>query len=684
MTGLELIPLIVSSFGTTVLAANALFVGTYALLYGGIAFGAAALSKALAPKQAVPKPEDGTYNLKQPVPSLPIVLGRVKKASDYAFLEEINGNAYHVLVPAGHRIQGFVQHYLHDEAVSVSATVVVSPAHFYPKNTPYVTIEVRNGLPAETAYSDVVAAFPSIWTVDHRGDGLASVKMICKTAKADDFLKIFPNQMPEHSSILDGNPDIYDPRGGGGYAYTTNLALHRLWHLTSPYGGKLSLAEMYLPDWGHAADIADRSIINRSGGVESLYHGGFWFRANSDPADVGRTIDEAGELVVYERADGTVGVHGGEYYEPTITLTRAEITAFSLNANVDPSTTVLAVRGRYTDPADLYNTNDAAIYGDPYIGEDTQRTVTVDNVAVQSHNHIQRLQKLRYIRRNGMRVALTAHFDLDNDPSYERFIRVQYGPKLADAVIEITEKPVISLREMTITLSGIVVPPDLYEFNSATEEGIPGSSVVVLPPGGVPIPTGFGVIIQQEVVSGGASAAYGLGSWAHVSDELTYEMEWERLSGSTGPQSAISSAAGVDQVRSTYLADGVQYRFRLRAWAAGVSSDWTDYVTVTAVADPNPPAVVSGVGVTTPGAGQASFTWTAPNSANYAAVRIYINTANSMSGATLVATEYGPPNLSDGRVVTGLSAGAKFGFVVSINASGTAAAAVPTGPFTVT
>lgn len=683
MSGLELIPLIVSSLGTTVFAANALYLGTAALLYGGLAFGAAALSKALAPKQAVPKPEDGTYNLKQSVPSLPIVLGRVKKASDYVFLEELSGTAYHVLVPAGHRIYRFVQHYLHDEPVNLSNGVVVSPAHFFPKNTPYVTIETRFGSPAELAYSDVAAAFPTVWGADYRGDGLASVKMICKTAKADDFLKIFPNQMPEHSSIIEGHTDIYDPRSGGSYGYTTNLALHRLWHLTSPFGGKLSLSDMYLPDWGRAADVADQLILNRSGGVESLYHGGFWFRANSDPADVGRTMDEAAELVVYERADGTVGVHAGEYYEPTITLTKAEITAFSLNANVDPSTTVLAVRGRFTDPADLYNTNDAAIYGDPYIGEDTERTVTVDNVAVQSHNHIQRLQKLRYIRRNGMRVTLTAHYDLDRDPSYERFIRVQYGPKLADAVIEITAKPVISLKDMTITLSGIVIPPNLYAFNSATEEGIPGSSVVVLPPGGIPVPTGFGVVIQTEIVSGGSSAAYGLATWSHVSDELTYELEWERVTSSTGPQSAVSTA-GVDQVRSSYLADGVQFKFRLRAWAAGVSSEWTDYVNLTATADPTPPGVVAGVGVTTPGAGQASFTWTAPNSANYAAARIYVNTTNTMTGATLVATEYGPPNLSDGKVVTGLGAGTKYGFVVAINSSGVPATAVATGAFTVT
>ncbi len=681
MSGLELIPLIVSSLGTTVAAANALYLGTAALVYGGLAAGATLLSRALAPKPSVPKPEDGSYNLKQAVPPLTIVLGRVKKAGDYIFLEENGGNAYYITVHAGHRVQGFVRHYLHDEAVTLDGSGnVTSPAHFINKGVGVVTIKTRLGLNAETAYEDVMAAFPSIWSSAHRGDGLASVLMIARTVDSKNYLKVYPNQMPEHSAVIDGMR-LYDPRTGS-TQMSYNLALMRLWHLTSPFGGKLSLDDMYLPDWMNAADVCDQLVTIRNGSQERRYHGGLWFRADSDPIAVGRTLDQAAELVVYERADGKIGVHAGEYVEPVIIFTRDEITEFSLNANVDPATTVLAVRGRYTDPADLYNTNDAAIYGNPYIGEDTQRTLTVDNVAVQSHNHIQRLQKLAYIRRNGKRVTFTAHYDVDYDPSYARFVRVQYAPKLADAVIEITEKPQVSLRKMTITLSGIMVPANLYSFNAATEEGEPGNSIVIIPPAGAPLPQGFNVVIQQEVVSGGTTAAYALATWSHQSDALTYELEWERVSSSTGPQSSISTA-GVDQVRSGYLADGVQFKFRLRTWANGSSSDWTDYELRTAIADPTPPDVVAGAAATG-GSGTANFTWTAPNSANYGGVRLYVNTANSYPGSTLVATEYGPPNIPDGRVVPGITSGTKYGFVVSINKSGTPAPAVATGPFTVT
>ncbi|MGG7534687.1 hypothetical protein [Rhizobium sp. 12,4] len=681
MTGLELIPLIVSSAATTVAAANALYLGTAALLYGGLAVGLGFVSKALTPKPSVPKPEDGTYNLKQSVPSLPIVLGRVKKAGDYVFLEESNGTAYHIIVTAGHRIQGFVQHYLHDEAVTMDSTgIVYQPAHFVDDDEHFVVIDTRLGLSAETAYSSAVGEFPSIWSNNHRGDGLASIMMYCATASSKKYLTVYPNQMPEHSAVIDGMR-LYDPRTGL-TAYSRNIALMRLWHLTSPYGGKLSIDDMYLPDWMNAADICDQLVTNRSGGTERRYYGGLWFRANSDPVEVGRTLDQAAELVVYERSDGKIGVHAGEYVAPTKVFDRSNIISFGLNANVDPSTSVLAVRGRFTDPSDLYNTNDAAIYGNPYVGEDTERTSTVDNVAVQSHNHIQRLQKLAYIRRNAPRVSITAHYDVDNDPSYDRFVRVQYGPKLADAVIEVTSKVTISLRDMTVSFSGIVVPADLYAFNALTEEGTPGSSIVVIPHAGAPVPTGFNVVIQQEVISGGSTAAYALATWSHVSSTLTYELEWEKTSGSTGPQSVVSTAPN-DQVRSGYLADGTQYKFRLRAWGGGAASAWTSYQTLTATADPTPPGVVTGASATG-GAGQATYNWTAPNSANYSGARLYVNTSNTFSGATLVATEYGSPSSADSHVVTGLAAGTKYGFIVAINASGVAASAVATGSFVVT
>jgi len=698
--GLESLALmVVAAIGpTTVLASNLLYLGTLAALYGGIAYGAAALQSELVQKPSVPKPEDGSYNLKQNVPPLPIVYGRVKKGGDYVFLGEKNGVAYHIMVWSGRRIAGFVQHYGHDKALTIAGDGNVTNAYTR-EDERYVNIQTRVGLDAETAYAPAVSAFSPAWTNDHRGDGLASVLMRVLTPRDKYFMEVFPNQMPEHSAVGDGAL-LYDPRkdstqpGGSGshrwddhntWEFSRNLALMRLDHLAQPFGGKLGFARIYMPDWMHAADVGDQDVINRSGGAEKRWHGGMWFRTNNDPVEVGRSLDEAAELVVYERNDGKIGVHAGEDVAPDIRLTEDNIFAISVDKNKRQASTVLAVRGRYVNPANQYNTEDAAIYGDPY-GEvdETERTKTFNNVAVQSHNHCQRKQKLTYIRANARRVTLSADYSVAKNCAYRRFIRVHYPSRgLVEAKIEITSTVSLDLRNMRVSFSGIVVPEALYPFDAATEEGSPGQIIEPIESGGVDTPTGFTVSVQNEVVSGGSTAAFLLGEWADYNPNLRYEMEYERTSGSTGAQSAFAGD-GEDFIRSGYLVDGQQYRVRLRAWGGGTPSEWTDYILVTATADPVPPGPVTAVSVDTSTPGEAVFQWTAPNSSNYFACRIFINTVDDLATATLAATEYGPPSSVDLRTVTSLAPGTYYAWLRSINPSGVMSPAVATGAFNIT
>lgn len=650
--GLESLALmIVATIGpTTVIASNLLYLGTLAALYGGIAYGTQLLGSLFIQKPSVPKAEDGSYNLKQNVPSLPIVYGRVKKGGDYLFLEEKDGTAYHIIVWCGRRIQGFVTHYLHDETTTLDVDgQVTAPSHFYINGRYVVKILTRNGLDAETAYSDIVTAFSPDWTDDHRGDGLATVRMSCGPVGQGKFLEVYPNQMPEHSAVGDGAL-LYDPRkdstqpGGAGshrhsnpnsWEFSKNLALMRLDYLCKPYGGKMAYPRMYMPDWMHAADICDQDVTNRVGGTEKRYHGGLWLRANNDPIEVGRIMDEAAEMIVYERADGKIGVHAGEYVAPDITLTEDEIVAIKVDKNRRQSSTVLAVRGRFTNTANHYNVEDAAIYGDPYgeVDDSTERTRTFNNSAVQSHNHCQRKQKLTYTRANARKVQITADYSAAKNCAYRRFIRVHYPSRgLNNAVIEITSTVSVDLRNMIVTFAGIVVPETLFDFDAATEEGVPGETVSPIIGGGVPEPTDFVATIETEVVAGGATAAYILGTWTVVNDALVYEMEYERTDLAAAPVSVLSDE-GDDNIRSGYLADGEEYRVRLRAWGGGTPGPWTNYTTLIAAADPIAPAALTSFTQTAsaPHLGSAAFAIVTPNDAHIKTVKLY----RKSSGAAL-------------------------------------------------
>jgi hypothetical protein len=669
---------IVGAIGFTGVAYLALGIGyaVSALAAYGVS---ALLSEAFKPAApAVPKPEDGKFNLKQAVPPLTYILGRVKKGGDYVFLEETGGTAYHVIVSAGHRINQIVKFYLHDEVATVDGSgVVTSPSHFGSN----VVIQSRIGLDAETAYAPVVSAFndTDIWSNDHRGDGLASLMMSAATVAAEDYQTVYPQQMPQPLAEIEGAL-LYDPRDAT-TTYSENFALMRFWHLTHPVGGKLSIDDMYLPDWQHAADVCDGTVVNRSGASEPRYHGGLWFRATDDPVAVGRTIDQAGELVIYERPDGKIGVHAGEDVAADIRLTADKIHSVQLDANRRKSTNVVAVRGRWTDPDNEFSTVDAAPYGSLYDTED-ERTKTVENVAVQRHNHMARMEKLAFIRANAPRATVVVDYDSETKLIRQRrFVTVHYPPRLDEARIELTGKVTLSLRNMTVSFEGIVVPTNLFLFDAATEEGVPGGAVVAVGSAGVPAPVNFNAVVGSDTVSGGTATYIG-GTWKHVSDALRYEMEWEPTAG--GNAERVLSNANDDGVDSAYLADGVEYKVRLRAWGVGTSSDWTDYQIVTTTPDATGPDDVTGVS-TTGGTLQATFDWTAPADAEYRGARVLYSQTNNVGTAIQDgAPEYGVSSATDSRIVTGLAAGTWYGWVQAINEAGTPGTAVATGSFTVT
>jgi len=645
-------------------------------------------------KQAPPKPADGKLNFKQNVPSLPVVLGTAKKAGDQFFLEERSGALLSGTVLAGHRINGYVAHYLHDEEITLSGdengSNVIAPLHFYTYHDGglyvYVSMQWRLGLPLETAYSYLTGNFPELWTAAHRGDGLASVVFAYQTAPDTHFSDVYPNGKPEHSAVIEGallydpRDEEQDPEDPDTWVFSRNMALLRLYHLTQPFGGRLSLTDdIILEDFAAAADVCDEVVFNRTAGEEPRYHGGLWFRYDSDQIEIGRLIDEAGEMVLYEGADGKIGVHPGEMVAPDVRITADDIISIKYDANKRSATNVLAVRGRFTDPEQVYNTVDAAIYGDPYTGDDTQRTATIDNQAVQSHNHMQRLQKLKFIRANAPRVSITMHYDASGSARnvrYRRWVTAHYPPRgMDEATVEIIGRPQLSLRDMTYTFDGIVVPDDLYDFVAAEEEGAPSGSADEAVSLGIPVPEDFGIAIQSETVAAGQPQCFAVASWTHVSDALTYELEYQ-LADASAPAKSVVSLAGDDEVRTAYLADGTEYRFRLRAKSNGANSVWTSYINETTSSDAIAPGDPTSLASSTTSPSSAQITWTNPNSPNLFRTVLYRNTANDFNTATPVYIVYG--GIAEGRSYddTGLAAFEYFWWVRSFNASGVASTAV--------
>lgn len=626
----------------------------------------------------LPKPPDGSFNERQAIPPLRVICGEGKVGGDLALFEVNAGTLYEIYVHAAHRIEAYVTHYLHDEAVTVSEVDpigrVIAPAHFG------AAVNIRERLGDDVQTAMLTGLWP-FWTADMRGDGLAYAGYSWGAVNNEQFGSIFPQGRPLPTAVIKGAL-LYDPRDEyqdqddkTTWVFSRNLALIRLFHLIHPAGARLNILDLYLPDWEHAADVCDEAVLNLAGAEEHRYWGFITWKYRGDGQDavsIGKMIDEAGEFVVYERGDGLIGVHAGEMRLPTIRLTNDDFLSFRYDVNASPASTVLAVRGRYVDPENDYNSADAAIWGDPYSGTDeTQRTATIDSTVVQSHNHIQRLQKIRFIRANAPRISATVQYDDTFASLLEtRFLLIDRPDRdLNNATVEIVNGTKLNLEDMTISFDAIVIPADLYAFEPS-EEGIPPPVPDKADRVALPVPTDFDIFIVLGLVAGGATGAQARAVFTPIDDTVQYQLQYEPTDLSAPPAS-VTSTPGQSEVRTPFLVAGTEYHFRLRTISGSAVSEWTSYITETAIADTVAPGAPTGFGISDDGIDTATLTWTHPNSANVFKTVLYRGTVDDIDDVDTVAiyTAYGGALVARSYIDASLASDTYYWWVIAFNAS---------------
>jgi hypothetical protein len=141
--------------------------------------------------------------------------------------------------------------------------------------------------------------------------------------------------------------------------------------------------------------------------------------------------------------------------------------------------------------------------------------------------------------------------------------------------------------------------------------------------------------------------------------------------------------AGQLVLRTNSLATGTDYRFRARTWSAGTPSLWTGWVMRTITGDTTPPSVPTDLAANLV-AGEFQITWRTPNSANFAASRLW---RGAGSGATFESATDITGQIFSGPtqdiMVGDTPADGTWRYWVTAESSGGYRSA-PTGPVTVT
>lgn len=688
---IALLPLIAASSATTVLAANAIYLGVSAALYVGASVGLSLIASAFAPRQQSPRPEDVQQSTKQPTSPRYRHYGRVKATGNWVYANTATGN-FHKVLAVGQGPIDAVEEYWID-----ANHVTINPADNSVNEAPYagggefkVKYFVKLGTDTQTAFSELTTAFPTEWTSTHAGKGIVSIYTIQYATDSKFYLNVFPNGINTNyriviRGVLIENPNTY------AIAWDDNAASIIRDYIYNAEGMRLPKSLLMTPlaiaGWQLGYAKANVQYTVEAGGTESRYRLWGSYTLNERPADVLTRMLVACDARLKITNDGGLTIDIGDYVEPTVTIDGSYIVGFSdVGRGRDVLTTANTVRSQFINPNQDYQASDADAWVD---AEDVslrgEISTSQDFLMAPSHSQCRRLMKITAYRSNPNWIGSFV-LNLKGLAAFnERFVRINYPAFGINEVFEVLNFAFDVgdnniLKTVTIQVSSM--PQAAYNWDASQEEGDAPVSDIPDTDNTIPIPTNFNATIQRKTVNS-QLYPYALLTFDPPSSaalkikargKLTTDTDWTVIAVSDGATSA----------ESFLLADNQQYEFQIAQYSYSEnSSSWTSSIILTAVADPTPPGIVTSL-VATGGTGQVALTWTSPNSANYSSAHIRRNTVNTEGTATLVRTEYGPASTPDSWTNTGLTAGTYYYWVKSANASGVESASVATGAVVVT
>lgn len=384
--------------GGSVIAATAIFYGVSGALYAGLAIGVGLLEQALQPKPSAPKPSDVQTNIKQEVSARRRIYGRFLTGSVIVFGFRRGQKTYVLHYIGEGPIKQFVSFQLDSKPVTLDANGYVTDKQYQSGDRSRVQILTKLGTMTDGPFDALIAAFPELDSAIHpfRHRGCAMVLQICEQVKAENMGKVYPNNLPKMTTVVDGMTEIYNPNTGD-TGFTDNAALCLLAEAMDVYGLSSSDTDRIDFDaWGNFADHCADSIALKTGGAETRYRACGVIemnRANEDRlqplmavcnADV--YLDRQGRLSVRQKMSSTPGIalraKNGDHLDIQLAGGRTEQKKFN------------RVDAVYVDPALNWKQNQVTWRQADYVDDDgAELSQPLDLTLCPSPTQAQRLSK---------------------------------------------------------------------------------------------------------------------------------------------------------------------------------------------------------------------------------------------------------------------------------------------------
>ncbi len=507
---------------------------------------------------------------------------------------------------------------------------------------------VQNRLPPEKKFK---AYYPKqTWS---------ELRVTARTQKVRDVRDPAQTEDPATWKFTDrSGPNIYD------------FLTHPLWGLRIPH------SMMNTAKWAVFNGLCDEVFTDKAGNPVNRYSLGGTYQLTDDPADTLTAMLSTCDGRLTLEADGTIGITGGRFPVPTVTIADPAILAMKIDIGGSRYFEFTRLKLSFVSPVHDYQQVEGQTWVNAAAEAESGELIEQDFARpwVQNYNQMRRLAKIAMAKGNPGLKLTGLVTDLSVAPAlFEESVRLILNDYGIDAVF-LVNRAVANIEAGTCTFDLASLDPSAYTFDPATEEGtaptLPGAQDAEGPP---PDPQGLTVSIERRPVSGSTNATF-LRLTATPADRQDYSLIGRyRLQGDTDWTEMVQDGDDQWSLTSGVLNDGAVYEVQGAVSSYGrarVSNYLTaDGSPVTATADTNSPGPPTGV-VANGGTGQASYAFTMPNSANAARAAIYRNTTDNLRTATLVRTHNAAPSQSIDGTITGLAPGTYYVWVRALNASG--------------
>lgn len=650
-------------------------VGTYALatvLAYTVTTAATLGASFLLTQQKKPKGDPQQVTVKQSLPPRVRSYGRVKIGGAFGFVETSIGSLYQLIIHGEGEWDGIEEWWLNDQNAQLSGGAVgVLP---WLGN---ITIESHLGSPGQAASPTLTGTFGGAWSADHRLRGLAYSVVRLAWVKEKFFQRVYPNGAPA-LRVVARTAKVLDPRTGA-VAFSENSALCIRDYLTRSRAFAIDPALIDDASFSAFASVCDEAVPLAAGGTEPRYRVSMTYDLTQEPRETLRLLLQSCDAEIYPTAAGKVGIRGGQWQAPTVTLNEDHILSYRYEQGNDRLAAFNKLKLTFTNreadyqPVEIDPWEDLASQADLGV---LQQDLSLPQVP--SFTQARRLGKI-FTAKSNPRHRLVLRTNLAGILALgERCIHVVIGELGLDADFLIEKFELAGdLTGCDITLAALSA--SAYAWSTAEEGTAPvqpaDTSTSAIPPK----PTGLALSLKRTEATSGIYQVQISASVNPIAGAAWETIGRYRKTGETVWIDMVDD--GDWRVLSAVLDDGAEYEIQAaHAGYGGANSrsigDWTDSETIIAQADPVLPNAPSGLGVAT-STGSATLSWMNPNSPNFYAARLYRGPTASFGSATLVETYYGASG-SVGAGFDSVPAGTYYWWVTAINRSG--AASAPVGP----